>query len=64
MDDGRTWKWIRHLENTEGGRFDYPSLIQAEDGTLHATCTYNLKTIKHVHFNEDWIQEGDRRYSG
>jgi len=58
-DDGKTWKWTRHLENIPGGRFDYPSLIQAKDGSLHASYSYNLKTIKHVHFNAAWVQQGD-----
>jgi predicted neuraminidase len=58
-DRGKTWKWTRHLEDLEGGRFDYPSIIQAQDGTLHATYSYNLETIKHVHFNEEWVQAGD-----
>jgi predicted neuraminidase len=58
-DGGQTWTHTRHLENTPGGRFDYPSLIQAADGTLHATYSYNLRTIKHVHFNEAWVKEGN-----
>lgn len=58
-DGGDTWKWTRHLENTPNGRFDYPSIVQAKDGTLHASYSYNLKTVKHVHFNEDWIKQGD-----
>lgn len=58
-DRGKTWSWTRHLEHTPGGRFDYPSLVQAQDGTLHATYSYNLRTIKHVHFNEAWVQQGD-----
>jgi predicted neuraminidase len=58
-DRGETWQWTRHLENTPGGRFDYPSIVQAKDGSLHATYSYNLKTIKHVRFNEAWIKEGD-----
>jgi len=58
-DQGQTWMQTRHLEDTPGGRFDYPSLIQAKDGTLHVTYTYNLQTIKHVHFNEEWVQQGD-----
>jgi predicted neuraminidase len=58
-DGGKTWPWTRHLEDTPGGRFDYPSIIQARDGTLHATYSYYLKTIKHAHFNEAWIQAGD-----
>jgi predicted neuraminidase len=56
-DGGRTWGWTRHLENTPGQRFDYPSVVQGRDGLLHATYSYNLKTIKHVTFNEAWIKE-------
>ena len=59
-DGGRTWRWTRHLENRPGERFDYPSIIQARDGTLHVTYSYNLKTIKHVHFDEAWIQQGNQ----
>lgn len=58
-DQGKTWRWTRHLEDTPGGRFDYPSMVQAKDGTLHASYSYNLETIKHVHFNEAWVQQGD-----
>ena len=58
-DGGATWQWTRHLEDTPGGRFDYPSIIQAKDGTLHATYSYQLKTIKHVRFNEEWVKDGD-----
>lgn len=60
-DEGQTWRWTRHLENTPGQRFDYPSLVQARDGSLHATYSYNLKTIKHVTFNESWIKEAGPR---
>ena len=56
-DEGRTWTWTRHLENTPGERFDYPSIVQGRDGLLHATYSYNLKTIKHVTFNEAWIKQ-------
>ena len=80
-DEGQTWKWTRHLERdtaTEAqqrGEYHYPSIIQAADGTLHATYSYFVppasvvpdaqnrlprKTIKHAHFNEAWIKEGDR----
>ena len=59
-DNGKTWQWTRHLENTPHGRFDYPSIIQSKDGSLHVTYSYNLKTIKHVHFDEAWVQDGDK----
>lgn len=74
-DEGRTWPHRRYLENdTPGrlaGRFHYPSIIQARDGTLHATYSHHLSTerplpkdpdgkpahssIKHAHFNVSWI---------
>lgn len=56
-DEGKTWPWTRHLENTPGQRFDYPSIVQGRDGSLHATYSYNLKTIKHVTFSEAWVKE-------
>ena len=79
-DESRTWKWKRHLEfnkpGPEAGSFHYPSIIQAKDGTLHASYSYHLakrslpkdvdgdpaaKSIKHAHFNEAWVMEGDAR---
>jgi predicted neuraminidase len=78
-DEGKTWKWSRHLErdtpDEDAGRYGYPSIIQARDGTLHVTYSVQLrpsavakdafgkpahKTIRHAHFNEAWIREGDR----
>ena len=78
-DEGQTWRWTRHLERdaapaeTSAGRgqYHYPSLIQAADGSLHATYSYFAptgsvrpdsegrlprKAIKHAHFNEAWIR--------
>jgi predicted neuraminidase len=56
-DRGQSWPWTRHIEDTPGQRFDYPSIVQARDGSLHATYSYNLQTIKHVTFDETWIKE-------
>lgn len=71
-DEGASWKWTRHLElDTRGqgaGSFHYPSIIQAQDGTLHVSYSYFLnhipqgqprKSIKHAHFNVEWVQQGD-----
>jgi predicted neuraminidase len=77
-DEGKSWRRKRHLEyeppGPEAGSFHYPSIIQAADGTLHASYSYHLsrrglpkdvdgdpaaKSIKHAHFNEAWIQQGD-----
>ncbi|WP_339910837.1 exo-alpha-sialidase [Symmachiella dynata] len=55
-DQGKTWKWTRQLEDEPGGRFDYPSIVQAADGTIHVTYSYHLRTIKHAEFNEEWVK--------
>jgi predicted neuraminidase len=56
-DFGETWIWTRHLEDTPGQRFDYPSIVQSKDSTLHVSYSYNLRSIKHVHFDEKWVTE-------
>ncbi len=60
-DEGRSWPWQRRLENTPGGQFHYPSLIQARDGQLHLTYTFQpgspaARSIKHVTLHPDWIK--------
>jgi predicted neuraminidase len=46
------------LENAAGqARFDYPSIVQARDGKIHVTYSYNVETIKHVVFDEEWIKK-------
>ncbi len=68
-DEGQTFQHTRHLEKVPAGQgsFHYPSIIQAEDGTLHATYSYfvpnpegsgQLKSIKYAHFTVDWIEAG------
>jgi len=77
-DEGQTWKWNRYLEFSEptddATHAAYPSIVEARDGTLHASYTYTLngknakkdaegralrECIKHVHFNEAWIMQGN-----
>ncbi len=57
-DEGRTWSARRQLVHAPGERFDYPSIIQARDGTLHVTFSDNLKTIRHMSFSEAWVRGG------
>ncbi len=49
-DDGKTWKTVATLEE-ELGEFSYPAIIQAGDGQLHASYTWNRRHIKHVTFD-------------
>ncbi|RMG37445.1 MAG: neuraminidase (sialidase)-like protein [Planctomycetota bacterium] len=61
-DEGRTWRWTRHLERHETGRYHYPAVIEGRDGTIHVVYSYHVKggkSMKHAAFNEAWVQAGD-----
>ena len=79
-DEGRTWKWKRHLEmdapGDNAGSYHYPSIIQAKDGSLHASYSFDPgqhgrpvdsagrvahKSIKHAHFNEARVWKATSR---
>jgi predicted neuraminidase len=46
--DGLEWTNALVLENEKKGEFSYPAIIEASDGTLHLTYTYNRKNVKHI----------------
>jgi predicted neuraminidase len=46
-EDGKTWQAAAVLEK-EPGEFSYPTVIQAADGSVHVTYTWNRKRIRHV----------------
>jgi predicted neuraminidase len=62
-NEGQTWKWKTHLEQVEKGKgsFSYPSMLQASDGMLHITYSYQrtekLESIKYVVVNPALIPE-------
>jgi predicted neuraminidase len=58
-DEGKSWKWTRHLEDEPTGSFHYPAIIQGRDGTLHAVYSYFVdggKSMKHAAFNAAWVK--------
>ncbi len=68
-DEGETWPHSREIEvrtKKDDGNFSYPSVIQAQDGSIHCTYSYSGKdvegsTIKHAWFTEDWITSPETR---
>jgi predicted neuraminidase len=61
-DEGRAWKWTRHLERHPSGAYHYPSMIQARDGLIHVVYSYFVeggKSMKHAAFDESWVRLSD-----
>lgn len=47
--DGKKWKPVMTLENVPiDDGYAYPAIIQAEDGLVHITYTYNRRSVKYV----------------
>ncbi len=47
--DGKIWQAALALENTKPqDEYSYPAVIQARDGMVHITYTWNRKKVKHV----------------
>ncbi|SHO63101.1 putative neuraminidase [Algoriphagus zhangzhouensis] len=49
--DGITWEELLVLEDEKEGEFSYPAIIQAKDGTVHLTYTWNREKIKYAHLS-------------
>lgn len=47
-EDGMTWEAVAFIEKEEKGEFSYPAMIQADNGFVHLTYTWNRRKIKHV----------------
>lgn len=53
----QTWQRVAVLENTPGKEFSYPYMLRTRDGKIHLVYTWQRKRIKHITFNEAWIQK-------
>ncbi len=48
-DDGKDWRRVVTLETEpKGAGYAYPAVVQAKDGKVHITYTWDRKMIKHV----------------
>jgi predicted neuraminidase len=63
-DEGRTWPRRRALEDTPGGSYSYPSVLQAADGLVHISYSHvdpapdkgtRREAIKHAAFEPAWV---------
>jgi alpha-L-fucosidase len=48
-EDGKAWEEIMILEDEPEGEFSYPAIIQAENGDVHISYTYNRVKVKYMH---------------
>ena len=53
----QTWGRVVILEDTPGEEFSYPYMLRTRDGKIHLVYTWRRKRIKHVVFNEAWINK-------
>ena len=54
-DGGDTWQGIARIEEGKGAEFSYPYMIRDNHRRIHLVYTWMRKRIKHVVFNEAWI---------
>ncbi len=62
VDDGDSWQLLYQFEQEENTpefehQFAYPSLRQSSDGDFHVVYTWNKERIKHIRFNQRWLQQ-------
>jgi predicted neuraminidase len=58
-DGGTTWSAHLAFESNPG-EYSYPSVLQTDDGLIHVVYTYRRYSIKHVEFDENWLDHLNR----
>ncbi|TDB67976.1 sialidase family protein [Arundinibacter roseus] len=46
--DGMSWADVHVLENQPRGEYSYPAVVQAADGNVHITYTWERRKVRHV----------------
>ncbi|MBP8257658.1 MAG: hypothetical protein KAX37_10060, partial [Opitutaceae bacterium] len=54
-DGGRNWTPGAYIERGSNREFSYPFLVEDGAGSIHLTYTWQRKRIKHVQFNQAWL---------
>ncbi len=54
-DEGLTWPAVRNLE-AGPGEYSYPAAIVDRQGLIHVVYTHQRLRIKHVWFDEAWVE--------
>jgi predicted neuraminidase len=58
-DGGKTWSAHLAFESNPG-EYSYPSVLQTSDGLIHVVYTFRRYSIKHVEFDEGWLDHLNR----
>jgi len=62
-DPGRNCRTLKVLEQQQDQddadryQFSYPWLLRTATGAFHLLYTWNKTRIKHVEFNQDWLDQ-------
>ena len=58
-DNGKSWVVLHDFEydQSTAERFSYPYMIQTTNGHYHLVYTWNRSHIKHVVFNNSWLEQ-------
>ena len=64
MDQGLTWKIVHYFEKEvakkagdEESKYSYPWVTKSANGEFNVFYTWNRKVIKHIQFNQAWLEE-------
>ncbi len=60
-DGRRDWQRLATLDHDPESRFAYPFMVRTQDGMIHLVYSWKMKRIRHVAFNEPWLDQIENR---